>query len=149
MSQSRDFSEYPEVVEFQGIGNISLRQIHLITLSVVVLGVVFAILAPPGGYIALLFFILLAAGYDIVFLRKSQKPVRISLHLRKDPVEATYKDNKVGEIKNGTITTEMDKPNEIGYRPTPNAKLLIWDFKSEEDARVVAKRLLEYIPEEK
>ena len=62
------------------------------------------------------FFILLAAGYDIIFLRKSQKPVKVSLYLRKDPVEATYKDNKVGEIKNGTIVTDMDKPNEIGYR---------------------------------
>ncbi len=67
MSQRKDFSEYPEVVEFQGIGDVSLKQIHLIALSVVGLGVVFALLAPPGGYIALIFFILLAAGYDLVF----------------------------------------------------------------------------------
>ena len=122
MSQRKDFSEYPEVVEFQGIGDVSLKQIHLIALSVVGLGVVFALLAPPGGYIALIFFILLAAGYDLVFLRKSQKPVRISLYLRKDPVEATYQEKKLGQINNGTIVTDMDNPNELGFRPFSEAQ---------------------------
>jgi hypothetical protein len=148
MSQGKNFSEYPEVVEFQGIGNISLKQIHLIALSLVVLGVVFAILAPPGGYIALALFILLAAGYDMIFLRKSQKPVKISLYLRKDPVEATYQDKKLGQIKNGSIVTDMDNPNELGFRPAANRKLLVWEFQSENEARLVAKRLLEYLPKE-
>lgn len=139
-------SEYPEVVSFKGIGNVSLKEIHLIALSLVALGVVFAILAPPGGYIALGFFILLAAGYDMVFLRKSLKPVKISLYLRKDPVEASYQDNKIGQIKNGTIITDMDKPNELGFRPAPNRNVLVWEFQSEEDARTAAKRLLEYLP---
>ena len=148
MSQRKDFSEYPEVVEFQGIGDISLRQIHLIALSVVGLGVAFAILAPPGGYIALGLFILLAAGYDMIFLRKSQKPVKISLYLRKDPVEAVYQEKKLGEISNGTIVTDMDNPNELGFRPAAKRKLLVWEFQSEDDARIVAKRLLEYLPNE-
>ena len=50
--------KYPEVVTFEGIGNASLLQIHIIAASVVALGIVFAILAPPGGYVALGFFIL-------------------------------------------------------------------------------------------
>ena len=148
MSQRKDFSEYPEVVEFQGVGNVSLKQIHLIALSVVGLGIVFAVLAPPGGYIALVFFILLAAGYDLIFLRKSQKPVKISLYLRKDPVEAAYQEKKLGQISNGTIATDMDNPNELGFRPSPKRKLLVWEFQSEDDARIVAKRLLEYLPKE-
>ena len=148
MSQRKDFSEYPEVVEFQGVGDVSLKQIHLIALSVVGLGIVFAVLAPPGGYIALGFFILLAAGYDIIFLKKSQKPVKISLYLRKDPVEATYQEKKLGQISNGTITTDMDNPNELGFRPSPKRNLLVWEFQSESDAKIVAKRLLEYLPKE-
>lgn len=149
MSEGTNFSDYPEVVEFKGVGNVSLLQIHLIALSLVALGVVFAYLAPPGGYFALGLFILIAAGYDIVFIRKSQNPVRISLYLRKDPVEATYKDKKIGQIKNGTIITDMDNPHELGFRPAPNRKILVWEFQSEDDARIVAKRLLEYIPREK
>ena len=43
----------------------SLLQIHLIASAVVILGIIFAILAPPGGYVALAFFIVLAAGYDL------------------------------------------------------------------------------------
>jgi hypothetical protein len=148
MSQRKDFSEYPEVVEFQGVGDVSLKQIHLIALSVVGLGIVFAVLAPPGGYIALVFFILLATGYDLIFLKKSQKPVKISLYLRKDPVEATYQEKKLGQISNGTITTDMDNSNELGFRPSPKRNLLIWEFQSEDDARIVAKRLLEYLPKE-
>jgi hypothetical protein len=146
ISQGRDLSEYPEVISFKGIGNISLKEIHLIALSLIALGIVFAILAPPGGYIALGFFILLAAGYDMIFLRKSVKPIRISLYLRKDPVEATYQDKKIGQIKNGTIITDMERSNELGFRPAPNRKVLIWEFQSEDDARITARRLLEYLP---
>lgn len=149
MSQSRDFSEYPEVVDFEGIGNASLKHIHLIALSLVGLGVVFSILAPPGGYVALAVFILLAAGYDLFFLRRSQRPVTVSLYLRKNPVEATHLDKKLGEIKSGTIVTDLDNPRELGFRPTPGSKLVIWEFESEEDAKIVTKRLLEYLQEEK
>lgn len=42
----KDFSEFPEFVEFEGIGNSSLLHIHLIALAPVGLGIVFAILAP-------------------------------------------------------------------------------------------------------
>jgi hypothetical protein len=148
MSSERDYSEYPEVVTFQGVGNVSLTHIHLIALSLVILGVVFAVLAPPGGYIALVLFILIATGYDLVFLRKSQKPVSISLYLRKDPVEATYQDKDLGEIKTGTIITDMNKPSELGFRPSARSKLLVWEFQSESDAKLVAKRLLEYLDRE-
>ena len=147
-AKARDNSQYPEVVEFQGVGDISLKHIHLISLSLVALGVVFALLAPPGGYIALALFILIAAGYDIIFLRKSQNPVKISLYLRKNPVEATYQDKEIGEIKSGYVITDMDKPNELGYRPTSKSKLLVWEFSSESDASIVARRLLEYLPKE-
>lgn len=143
-----DLSEYPEVVEFQGVGNVSLLQIHLIASAVVILGIIFAILAPPGGYVALAFFIVLAAGYDLIFIRKSQKPVRISLHLRTDPVEATFRGNKIGEIKSGILVLDVDGPNELGYRSAPNRKVAIWTFDSEDDAKIVAKRLLEYLPKE-
>lgn len=149
MSKDKDLSSYPESVSFKGVGNISLRHIHLISLSVVVLGVVFAILAPPGGYIALLVFILIAAGYDIFFIRKSQEPVELTLYLRKDPVEAFYEERALGPIDKGVVVTDMDSPNELGFRAAPNRRLLIWEFESEDEAKMVAKRLLEYLPEEK
>nr|MDG6922156.1 hypothetical protein [Nitrososphaerota archaeon] len=117
----------------------------IIALSLVILGVIFAILAPPAGYILLIIFILIAAGYDVLFIRKSQKPVRLSLHLRTDPVEATYDDARMGEIRSGTIVTDMDNAKELGFRPAPNKELLVWKFDSEEDAKVVAKRLSMYL----
>jgi hypothetical protein len=140
--------KYPEVVIFEGIGNASLLQIHIIALSVVALGIVFAILAPPGGYVALGFFILLAAAYDLVFIRKSQRPVRVSLYLRTNPVEAAYGERKIGEIRSGSLVLDMDSPNELGFRAAPNRRLAVWKFDSEADARIVAKRLLEYLPKE-
>ncbi|MGI0090795.1 MAG: hypothetical protein ACREBS_03710, partial [Nitrososphaerales archaeon] len=139
---------YPQVISFSGVGNASLKQIHAIALSVVLLGVVFAVLAPPGGYLALGIFILIAAGYDLIFIRKSQKPVKVSLYLRKDPVEATYEDRKLGQIKSGFILTDMENPNELGFRPAPNRPLAVWIFDSEADAKIVARRLLEYLPRE-
>ena len=42
----------------------------------------------------------------------------------------------------------MDNPNELGFRPSPKRNLLVWEFQSEDDARIVAKRLLEYLPKE-
>lgn len=139
------FSEFPEVVTFEGIGEASLKQIHLIALSLVALGVIFAVLAPPGGYILLIIFILIAAGYDMVFIRKSQRPVKLSLLLRTDPVEAMYDEKKMGEIKSGTIVTDMENPDELGFRPAPNKDLLVWKFDSEDSAKIVAKRLSMYL----
>jgi hypothetical protein len=145
----KDFSQFPESVQFVGVGSASLLQIHLIALSVIVLGIIFAILAPPGGYFALAAFIVIGTGYDIIFIRKSQRPVRITLFLRTDPVEASLGENRIGEIKSGTLVLEMDKENELGYRATPNRGLAIWTFDSPEDAKIAAKRLLQYLPEEK
>ena len=145
---SRTYSEYPEVVAFEGTGDISMLQHHLIALSLVALGVVFAILAPPGGYIALAIFILISAGYELFFLRKASKILTISLYLRSQPVRAMLGDFPLGEIAGGTIIEDMDSPLELGYRPTPNKKLKVWTFSSEEDAKLVARRLLEYLPRE-
>ena len=123
------YDAYPETVSFTGIGHASLKSIHLIAISLVALGVVFAILAPPGGYILLAVFILLAAGYDIVFIRKSQNPVRLDLQLRMNPVQATFNERLMGEIASGTIETDMDNPNELGYRPAPNKESSSLDFR--------------------
>jgi len=144
-----DLSQFPEMVEFEGVGNVSLLQIHLIALSVVVLGIVFAILAPPGGFIALIVFIGIAATYDIIFIRKSRNPVRIKLFLRTNPVQSSLGENKIGEIKSGTLVTDMDNESELGYRAAPNKKLSIWIFDNPDDAKTVAKRLSEYLPTEK
>lgn len=149
LTKDKDLSSYPESITFKGVGNVSLKQIHLIALSVVVLGVVFAVLAPPGGYIALLIFLIIAAGYDLVFIRKSQHPVQLTLYLRRDPVEASYDEGMLGPIDKGTIVRDMDAPNELGFRPAANRRLMVWEFQSEQDAKIVAKRLLEYLPEEK
>jgi len=142
------YNAYPETVSFTGVGHASLRTIHLIAIALVCLGVVFAIFSPPGGYIVLAVFILIAAGYDIVFIRKSQKPVRLTLHLRLNPVQATMADDGrlVGDITSGAIDMDMESPNELGFRPAKNKDLLVWTFDSESDARIAAKRLLEYLP---
>jgi len=146
--QAKDprYNAYPESVSFTGVGRASLKSIHIIAICLVALGVVFAILAPPGGSILLAIFILLAAGYDIVFIRNSQKPVRLELQLRTNPVQATLDERLMGEISSGTIETNMDSPNELGYRPAPNKDLRVWIFDSESDAKIAAKRLLEYLP---
>lgn len=146
---SRDLSQFPEVVEFEGVGNVSLLHIHLIALSLVGLGVVFAILAPPGGYVALVVFIAIATLYDIFFIRKSQKPVRVKLYLRTDPVEAAVGENKIGEIKSGSLILDMDHSNEIGYRAAPNRQVSVWTFDNPKDAKAAADRLLRYLPLEK
>ncbi len=137
------------MVEFEGVGRASLLQIHLIALSVVILGVVFAIVAPPGGYVALVAFIIIGAAYDIIFIRKSQKPVRIKLYLRTDPVEAMLGDRKIGEITSGTLIVDMENDNELGYRAAPHRPVSAWVFDSPEDAKTVANRLLEYLSMEK
>jgi len=140
------YDVYPEKVSFTGVGHASLKSIHIIAICLVALGVVFAILAPPGGYVLLAVFILLAAGYDIVFIRKSQNLVRLDLQLRMNPVQATFNERLMGEIASGTIETDMESPNELGYRPAPKKELRVWIFDSESDAKIAAKRLLEYLP---
>jgi hypothetical protein len=148
MSQDDEsrFSGFPEEITFTATGRTSLKDVHLIALSVVVVGFLFAIIAPPEGYILFAIFVLLAAGYDILFLRKSQKPLKVSLFLRTDPVEAQFSGSRIGEIRVGTIVTDMDEPNELGFRPEPGKKINIWHFETEEDARIVAKRLGMYLP---
>lgn len=145
MSEEDRFTEYPEIVSFEGIGKASLRQIHLIAVSLIALGLVFVIFAPPGGYIILGLFIAIAAAYDMIFMRKSQRPVNVSLYLRKDPVEALYGDTKLGEIRIGSIVVNMENPNELGYRPEPEKGLFVWIFDSKETAKIVAKRLSMYL----
>ncbi len=145
----KDFSEFPEFVEFEGIGNSSLLHIHLIALAPVGLGIVFAILAPPGGYVALVIFIIIGLLYDLFFLRRSQRPVRVKLFLRTDPVQATFGESKIGEIKSGTLVTELESGNELGYRAAPNRQLSIWIFDSADDAKIAARRLSMYLPQEK
>ena len=145
----KDLSEFPEFVEFEGVGNVSLLQIHLIALAVVCLGIVFAILAPPGGYVALVIFIILGLLYDLFFIRRSQKPVRVKLFLRTDPVQASFGESEIGEIKSGTLVTEMDRANELGFRAAPNHQLSVWIFDSPDDAKTAARRLLMYLPQEK
>jgi hypothetical protein len=145
----KDFSEFPEFVEFEGVGNSSLLQIHLIALAVVGLGIVFAILAPPGGYLALVIFIILGMLYDLFFIRRSQRPVRIKLFLRTDPVQASFGESKIGEIKSGTLVTEMERANELGYRAAPSRQLSVWIFDTPDDAKTVARRLSMYLPHEK
>lgn len=148
MLPEKDLSQFPEEVEFEGIGNASLLQIHLIAASAVVLGIIFAIIAPPGGYIALAVFVVIAAVYDLIFIRKSQRPVRIKLYLRTDPVEASLGDRKIGEIRSGTLILDMENDKELGYRAAPNRQISVWTFDSVEDAKTVARRLLEYLPRE-
>jgi hypothetical protein len=138
-------SDQPDVITFVGVGRASLKQIHLIAISLVVLGLIFAYLEPPQGIILLIIFIVIAAGYDMIFIRKSQRPVKISLNLKSNPVEAYYGDKKIGEIAFGTIETDMENPNELGYRPSPKKDLVTWVFDSPNDAQLVARRLLEYL----
>jgi hypothetical protein len=145
----KDLSEFPEFVEFEGVGNSSLLQIHLIALAVVGLGIVFAILAPPGGYVALVIFIILGLLYDLFFIRRSQRPVRIKLFLRTDPVQASFGENKIGEIKSGTLVTEMERANELGYRAAPNRQLSVWIFDTPDNAKTTSRRLSMYLPHEK
>ena len=35
-----------------------------------------------------------------------------------------------------------------GFRAAPNRRLAVWKFDSNADAKIVAKRLLEYLPKE-
>ncbi len=146
MSGEEKFSEFPETVRFTGIGNAPMRHIHLISLSLVLLGIVFAVVVPPLGLIILAGFIAIAGLYDAFFLRRTRRPVEITLHLRTDPVMATFGENPVGEIATGTLETEMDEPNQLGFRPAPNKQLMIWTFATQEEAKIVAKRLLLYLP---
>lgn len=145
-SSSESFSEYPDVVEFSGIGFTSLLQVHISAALIVIVGVILAIDAPPEGLFALIAFLIFILGIEMWMFRRSQKKLRLALHLRENPVEAYQGDYKVGAIDHGTIETEMDNPNDLGYRPAPKKNLIVWTFDSEKDKQIVARRLLEYLP---
>lgn len=141
-------SEYPETVEFSGIGLTSLLQVHISAILIVVVGVIIAVEAPPQGLLLLVVFLLLVLGIEMWMMHRSQKKLRLVLHLRENPVEAFQGDYKVGKIDHGSIEPEMDDPSDLGYRPAPKKRLIVWTFDSEKEKQVVAKRLLEYLPKD-
>jgi hypothetical protein len=141
-----DHSGYPEKVEFSGVGYTPLLQVHISAALIILVGVIVAIVAPPQGLFLLLAFLVIVLLIEMWMFRRSRKELRLTLYLRENPVEA-YQDNyKVGSIDHGSIDPEMDNPNELGYRPAPKKDLIVWTFDSESDKKIVAKRLLEYLP---
>jgi hypothetical protein len=140
------YSEYPETVEFSGIGNTSLLQVHISAALIVAVGVILAIEAPPAGLFALILFLVFVLAVEMWMFRRSQKKLRLTLYLRENPVEAYQGDYKVGKIDHGSIEIDMDNPNDLGYRPAPKKNMIVWTFDSEHDKQIVAKRLLEYLP---
>ncbi len=140
------YSEYPETVEFSGIGYTSLLQVHISAALIVAVGVILAIEAPPEGLFALILFLLIVLGVEMWMFRRSPKKLRLTLYLRRNPVEAYQGDYKIGKIDHGSFETDMDDPNDLGYRPAPKKNLIVWSFDSEHDKQIVAKRLLEYLP---
>ena len=138
-------SEYPEKVEFSGIGYTSLLQVHISATLIVLVGVIIAVVAPPQGLFLLLAFLVFVLLVEMWMFRRSRKELRLTLYLRENPVEAFQGTYKVGTIDHGSIDPEMDNPNELGYRPVPKKDLIVWTFDSESDKQIVAKRLLEYL----
>jgi hypothetical protein len=139
-------SEYPESVEFSGIGYTSLLQVHISAAMIILVGVIIAVVAPPQGFFLLLAFLVIVLLVETWMFRRSRKELRLTLRLREDPVEAFQGTYKVGSIDHGSIDPEMENPNELGYRPAPKKNLIVWTFDSENDKQIVAKRLLEYLP---
>lgn len=138
-------SEYPETVEFSGIGYTPLLQVHISAALIILVGVIVAVVAPPAGLILLLVFLVFVLLIEAWMFRRSPKKLRLTLHLRQNPVEAFQGDYKVGSIEHGSIEPEMENPNQLGYRPAPKKDLIVWTFDSENDKRIVEKRLLEYL----
>ncbi len=138
-------SEYPESVEFIGIGNASLKTVHIASLLVVTSGLVITIVDFPNGLLLLGAFLIIVFGFETFMIRRSRKSVTITLYLREDPVEAMEGLHSIGAIRSGTIDTEMDEPNELGFRPATDRDLLVWTFESENEKEIVAKRLLMYL----
>ena len=144
---SKEFrTEYPEKLEFSGIGYTSLLQVHISAALIVLVGVIIAVVAPPQGLFLLLAFLVFVLLVEMWMFRRSRKELRLTLYLRENPVEAFQGTYKVGTIDHGSIDPEMDNPNELGYRPAPKKDLIVWTFDSESDKQIVVKRLLEYLP---
>lgn len=139
-------TEYPEKVEFSGIGYTSLLQVHISATLIVLVGVIIAVVAPPQGLFLLLAFLVFVLLVEMWMFRRSRKELRLTLYLRENPVEAFQDTYKIGTIDHGSIDPEMDNPNELGYRPAPKKDLIVWTFDSESDKQIVVKRLLEYLP---
>lgn len=142
------WAEYPETIEFSGIGYTPLLQVHISAFLIILVGVIIAVVVRPAGLILLLVFLVFVLLVEAWMFRRSPKKLRLTLHLRENPVEAFQGDYKVGSIDRGTVEPDMDNPNELGYRPTPKKELIVWTFDSENDKRIVEKRLLEYLSRE-
>jgi cbb3-type cytochrome oxidase subunit 3 len=140
---------YPESVQFEGVTYTSLKQVHISAFLIVLVGVLVAYANPLVGFPVLIAFLLLVLGVEAWMIRKSRKQLRITLHLRQNPVEATQGSYRIGTIASGSIDTDMENPNELGFRPAPNRNLIVWTFDSVEDKNVAAKRLLEYLPQDR
>ncbi len=138
--------EYPETVQFEGVVYSSLKQVHISAFLIILVGALVAYANPLVGFPLLIIFLILVMAIEAWMIRKSRKQLRLTLHLREDPVEATQGSYKVGAISTGSIDPDMDNPNELGFRPEPKRSLFTWTFDSVEDKEIVAKRLLEYLP---
>lgn len=145
-SESGAWDNFPEEVEFTGVGNTPLLQVHISAGLLILVGVILAVEAPPAGFFALALFLVIVLGVESWMFRRSQKKLRISLMLRTNPVEAFQGSYRVGVIDHGSIETEMDSPNDLGYRPMPKNDLIVWTFDTIGDKEIVARRLLEYLP---
>lgn len=119
---------------------------HVISFAVMVAGVLIAVNDYPAGLLLLIIFLVIVFGFELWMMRRSVKVLRITLYLRHSPVQAAEGSYRIGEIATGVIDTNMDRPNELGFRPAPKHRLLVWTFDSNHDAEIVAKRLLEYLP---
>jgi hypothetical protein len=148
-SDDAQHSEYPETVEFSGVGYTSLLQVHISAALIAVVGVILAIEAPPEGLFALIAFLIFILGIEMWMFRRSQKKLRLTLYLWRRPVEAYQGDYRIGRIDHGAIETDMENLNDLGYRPAPKKNLIVWSFDSEHEKQVVAKRLLEYLPRDR
>ncbi len=140
--------QYPETVEFSGVVQSSLKTVHISSLAVIAAGILIAINDYPAGLLLLVVFLLIVLAFELWMIKKSVKKLRITLYLRENPVQAFEGRYQVGEIATGTIETQMDNPNELGFRAAPKRRLLTWTFDSRREAETVAKRLLEYLPKE-
>ncbi|MGI0080351.1 MAG: hypothetical protein ACRECH_12085 [Nitrososphaerales archaeon] len=141
--------QYPETVQFTGASVASLKSTHVISLAVVIAGLLIAINTYPAGLLLLVVFLAIVFGFEFWMMKKSVKVLRITLYLREDPVQAADGSYRIGEIETGAIDVDMEKSNELGFRPAPKHRQLVWTFDSEHDAEVTAKRLLEYLPRDK
>ena len=137
---------YPEVVELRGTPNRNFWADHIISIIVIAAGVANAVINFPIGLLILVFFGIVTLIYELWVRKKAKKEYKVSLYLRMNPVQASSGSTPLGPLASGAIKTEMDDLKELGFRATPKSKIIVWKFGSDEDAKVVAKRLLEYLP---